>query len=34
MLGTHVHFWSQKLALFAMGVPHFQVKLHVLGLPV
>ena len=34
MLGTRAHFRSQKLTLFAMGVPHFEVKVHVLGLPI
>ena len=34
MLGTHAHFQSQKLTLFAMGLPYFEAKFHVLGLPV
>ena len=34
MLSTHAHFWSQKITLFYMGVLHFEVKFHVLGLRV
>ena len=32
--GTHALFRSQKLTLFAIGVRHFDIKFHVLGLPV
>ena len=27
-------FLVQKITIFPMGVPHFKVKFHVLGLPV
>ena len=33
-LVTHAHSQSQRLTIFAMGVPDFEVKFHVLGLPV
>ena len=34
MLGIHTHIWSEQLTRFSMGLPHFQVKFHVLDLPV
>ena len=33
-LDTCAHFRSQKSVLLGMGVPHFKVKFHGLGLPV